>query len=85
MTKHYEQRKAANERYLSKMEEIRVRMPKESGLKEAIQAHAEAGGESVNAFILRAVQETMAQDAARKKPGPTARVFYDPPKEIEYD
>ena len=85
MTKHYEQRKAANERYLSKMEEIRVRMPKESGLKEAIQAHAEAGGESVNAFILRAVQETMDRDAARKRPGPSVYVLYDPPQEIRYD
>lgn len=84
MTKHYEQRKAANERYLSKMEEIRVRMPKESGLKEAIQAHAEARRESVNAFILRAVQETMERDSDRFK----NRRFYvltDPPVELKYD
>ena len=85
MTKHYEQRKAANERYLSKMEEIRVRMPKESGLKEAIQAHAEAGGVSVNAFILRAVQEAMERDASRKRMGPATHVLYDPPKELKYD
>ena len=62
MSKHYEQRKAANERYLSKMDEIRIRMPKESGLKEAIQAHAESTGESVNAFILRAIAQAMEQD-----------------------
>ena len=85
MTKHYEQRKAANERYLSKMEEIRIRIPKETGLKEAIQAHAEARRESVNAFILRAVQETMERDAARKRPGPSVHVLFDPPKEIDYD
>jgi predicted HicB family RNase H-like nuclease len=68
MTKHYEQRKASNERYLSKLDEIRIRMPKESGLKEAIQAHAEAHGESVNAFILRAVQETIERDSGRLRP-----------------
>ena len=67
MSKHYEQRKAANERYLSKMDEIRIRMPKESGLKEAIQAHAEIMGESVQAFILRAVTQAMEQDTASEK------------------
>lgn len=67
LSKHYEQRKAANERYLSKMDEIRIRMPKESGLKEAIQAHAESMGESVQAFILRAVTQAMEQDTASEK------------------
>ena len=62
MTKHYEQRKAANERYLSKLDEIRIRMAKESGLKDAIQAHAESRGESVQSFILMAIQETMEKD-----------------------
>lgn len=45
-----------------KMDEIRIRMSKESGLKDAIQSHAERRGESVQAFILRAVQETMYND-----------------------
>ena len=62
MSQHYQRRKAANERYLSKMDEIRVRMPKESGLKDAIQAHAQEHGESVQAFILRAITETMYKD-----------------------
>lgn len=62
MSKHYEQRKAANERYLSKMDEIRIRMSKESGLKETIQAHAESTGESVQAFIIRAITQAMEQD-----------------------
>ena len=65
MTKHYEQRKAANERYLATMDKIMLRMPKESGLKEAIQAHAEACGESVNAFILRAITEAMEREKAK--------------------
>mgnify|MGYP003312117817 CR=1 FL=1 len=64
MSTHYEQRKAANERYLAKMDEIRIRMPKESGLKDAIQQHAESKEESVNAFILRAIEETMRRDKA---------------------
>ena len=62
MSKHYEQRKAANERYLSKMDEIRIRMSKESGLKEAIQAHTDSTGESVQAFIIRAITQAMEQD-----------------------
>lgn len=60
MTKHYEQRKAANERYLSKFEQIQVRV--EAGQKEAIKAYAENNGESVNAFILRAIREAMERD-----------------------
>lgn len=67
MSKHYEQRKAANERYLSKMDEIRIRMSKESGLKESIQAHAEATGESVQAFIIRAITQTMERDSEEGK------------------
>ena len=62
MPTHYEQRKAANERYLAKMDEIRIRMPKESGLKETIQAHAESKGESVQAFIIRAINEAMERE-----------------------
>ena len=84
MTKHYEQRKAANERYLSKMEEIRIRIPKETGLKEAIQAHAEARRESVNAFILRAVQETMERDSGKYRLR-QSWTLTDPPAEIKYD
>lgn len=62
MSKHYEQRKEANGRYLAKFDEIRIRMPKESGLKEAIAAHAQSRGESVNAFILRAVNLAMEKE-----------------------
>ncbi len=62
MSEYYQQKKKYNEKYLSKMDEIRIRMSKESGLKDAIQAHAERRGESVQAFILRAVRETMYND-----------------------
>lgn len=62
MSDHYKQRKAANERYLSTQDRISIRVSKESGLKDAIQAHAEGKGESVQAFILRAIQEQMERD-----------------------
>ncbi len=60
MSKHYEQRKAANERYLSKFEQIQVRVG--AGMKTKIKEHAEAQGESVNGFINRAINQTMEQD-----------------------
>lgn len=81
----YDKNKKSAEKYLATMERITIRVSKESGLKETIQVHAERRGESVNAFILRAVQETMERDAARKMPGPSAHVLFDPPKEIDYD
>lgn len=62
MTKGYEERKAANERYLATQERIVIRVPKEGSLKEAIQAHADARGESMQAFILRAIQAQMERD-----------------------
>ena len=62
MTKGYEERKASNERYLATQDRIVIRVPKEGGLKEAIQAHADARGESMQAFILRAIQVQMERD-----------------------
>lgn len=62
MSQHYQQRKKANEKYLATQDRITIRIAKESGLKEAIQAHAESRGESVQAFIIRAITETMRQD-----------------------
>lgn len=41
---------------------LEVFVPK--GDKETIKAHAAARGESMNAFIARAVRETMERDAA---------------------
>lgn len=58
----YEQNKKYAEKYLSKMDEIRIRMTKDSGLKDTIQAHAKDGNESVQAFIIRAIMETMERD-----------------------
>ena len=48
MTKHYEQRKEANKRYLEKQDELKIRVPK--GQKATIQAAADKAGESVNQY-----------------------------------
>ena len=63
MTKHYEQRKAANERYLAKLEQIQLRV--EAGKKDIIKAHAESMHESVNAFLNRAITETIDRDTKK--------------------
>lgn len=43
-----------------KVERVIFRVPK--GMKEQIQAHAEKQGESLSAFLNRAVQETIQRD-----------------------
>ena len=55
-----EARKRANQKYIDKQEEIKVRVSK--GRKEIIQAHAGGRVESVNAFINRAIDEQMKRD-----------------------
>lgn len=62
MSENYQYKKKYNEKYLAKMDEIRIRMSKESGLKDTIQTHAESKGESVQAFIIRAITETIQRD-----------------------
>ena len=56
-----QQRATAN--YVKKTyDRIEVKVMK--GEKETIEAHAEAQGESLNAFINRAITETMERDTA---------------------
>ena len=43
-----------------KVEDIRIRVPK--GQKDIIKAHASQQGESLNAFVIRAIDETMQRD-----------------------
>ena len=62
MSGNYQYKKKYNEKYLAKMDEIRIRLSKESGLKDTIHTHAESKGESVQAFIIRAITETIARD-----------------------
>ena len=42
----------------------RINLVVNKGQKETIKAHAEAQGESLNAFINRAIAETMERDRA---------------------
>jgi predicted HicB family RNase H-like nuclease len=60
-----ESRARANKKYqLEKTDEIKLRVPK--GNKERIQEHAKSQGESTNAFIYRAVNETIERDQAKR-------------------
>ncbi len=53
----------AKNRYNAKAyDQIPLRVPK--GQKEIIQEHAKTQGESTNAFITRAIRETMQKDGA---------------------
>lgn len=54
MTKGYQQRKKANEKYLATLDEIRIRVPK--GKKAEYKALAEEAGKSLNQFIIDCVE-----------------------------
>lgn len=54
------QKRATAKWQKEKVEEIKFRVPK--GRKEVIKSHADHCGESMNAFLLRAVEETMERD-----------------------
>ena len=56
------QQRAVSKYMKENYDEIKVRV--EKGQKEAIKAHAEVRGESVNAFVGRAIEETMQRDNA---------------------
>lgn len=56
-----EARRAANARYEANTVE-RISLVLQQGKKDRIKSHAESKGESVNAFINRAIDETMERD-----------------------
>lgn len=60
----YDKNKQYAEKYLASQDRITIRVPKESGLKDAITAHAESRGESVQAFIIRAIQTIMKEESS---------------------
>lgn len=60
MSKHYEQRKESNKRYLEKLDELKIRIP--GGQKAVVQAAAAAAGESVNEYTQRALLARMGLD-----------------------
>ncbi len=50
----------ASKKYHEKLDTLVLRVPK--GEKEVIQTHAQEQGESMNAFLQRAVNETIVRD-----------------------
>lgn len=56
------QQKAVHKYVKANYDRQELTMPK--GKKDQIKAHAEARGESVNAFINRAIDETMEREGA---------------------
>lgn len=56
------QAKAAYKYLHEKVEDIRIRVPK--GRKAEIKAHAEKQGESMNQFVIRAIDHTIKDDNA---------------------
>lgn len=62
MAEKTEAQKRAQKAYMEKFAVARVRMEREK--YEAVQAHAEVHGESVNGFINRAISEAMERDSA---------------------
>lgn len=72
MSKYYQQHKAANERYLQKLERLFFRVPK--GRKAEIETYAAAAGKSVNGLIT---------DLLRQEMGMTEEEWNAPAEEAE--
>lgn len=58
------QAKAAKKYLKESVEDIRIRVPK--GNKAKVQDHAAAMGESMNSFVVRAINETMSRDTQKQ-------------------
>lgn len=56
--------KQAQKKYMDKFAVLRVRVSAEKG--DTVKAHAAAQGESLNAFIIRAIDETLQRDQAAR-------------------
>ena len=61
MTVSKAQQRAVTKYMKENYDEIKVRMPK--GQKDIIKAFAERNGESLNSFIIRAINETMERSS----------------------
>ena len=57
------QQKAVSKYMKNNYDEVKIRVAK--GYRGTIRTHAAARGESVNAFIARAIRETMERDQAQ--------------------
>lgn len=62
-----EAQKKASVKYLEKLDEVRIRMPK--GHKDDIKSAATVAGESMNQYIINAVEQRMARDEATRSLG----------------
>ena len=62
MAEKTEAQKRAQRTYMEKFVRVEIRMSPEQ--REAVQAFSDAHGESVNAFINRAIAEAMERDTA---------------------
>ncbi len=62
-----EKKKASNARYTEKCDIIYLKPIKERGA--AIRAAAAASGQSLQGYILQAVEDRMAREAQQKAPG----------------
>lgn len=60
MAEKTEAQKRAQKAYMGKFVRVEIRVTADK--RDAIQAHAEAHGQSVNGFINRAIDETMERD-----------------------
>lgn len=60
MPEKTEAQKRAQKNYMDKFVRVEIRMKQEK--RDLIQNHADTHGESVNGFINRAINETMARD-----------------------
>jgi len=60
--RYTEAQATAAKKYLTEsVEDIKIRVPK--GQKAVIKEHAENQGESMNQFVIRAINETMERDS----------------------
>ena len=71
-----EAQKRAKRKYMEKFVEIKVRMTPER--RSAVQAHAEAQGESTTGFLNRAIDESMERDNAAPGAAGGVRRFTSP-------
>ena len=62
-----EAQKRAHKTYIEKFARMEIRVSPEQ--RDVIQAHATANGESVNAFICRAIQAAIEQDEGKRAGG----------------
>lgn len=54
------QKRASAKWHREKVDDLRIRVPK--GQREIIREHAASQGETINAFVFRAISETIERD-----------------------